>query len=546
MSSQVWQEFKTAEGRVYFYNTQTKESRWTKPEELMSPLEAALSKIPWKEFETPDGRKYWNNSTTGDSVWDMPDAYKAAIDEAEAVESAAAEAKAKAAEEEAELARKKEEKLFQNGWDDATEGFVKMLRSHGVDHTWTWEKVLKEAITDENWSLLNDAISRKATFDELVERTKQETLETAKETYEKRKNEFLKVLQSQSQIKSFSRWRSIKPLVQESPAYLNFEDDAESVFRGYIAELKKAEDEQQAKLRQESLAVMKEYFESETEGSIDVFSKWYDVKERMKHNEFLKSHSAVVKTLNMLDILTIFEDCMKEVEDSFFKERRDVKRAARWTERKNREQFISLLDELVENGKITADSTWTKVYPLFKDDSRFTDIVGQPGSSPLELFWDVVERLNKALRIQRDILLDLLEERKFKFTHKTTYEQFEAALSGDPRVSEIGEDVYKWTFERQHARTLRKLDEDRHQEERRLRRKVDALRSVIRHLEPPINVTSTWDDIKPRIQNFPEYEALDDANRLLAFEKQLARTKEHEHDLEDGERHSRERKHSRD
>lgn len=35
----VWQEARTAEGRVYFYNAHTKATQWTKPIELMTPQE---------------------------------------------------------------------------------------------------------------------------------------------------------------------------------------------------------------------------------------------------------------------------------------------------------------------------------------------------------------------------------------------------------------------------------------------------------------------------------------------------------------------------
>lgn len=35
----LWQEARNADGRVYYYNTQTKATQWTKPIELMTPAE---------------------------------------------------------------------------------------------------------------------------------------------------------------------------------------------------------------------------------------------------------------------------------------------------------------------------------------------------------------------------------------------------------------------------------------------------------------------------------------------------------------------------
>ena len=37
----LWQETRTAEGRIYYYNTQTKATQWTKPADLMSPAEVS-------------------------------------------------------------------------------------------------------------------------------------------------------------------------------------------------------------------------------------------------------------------------------------------------------------------------------------------------------------------------------------------------------------------------------------------------------------------------------------------------------------------------
>jgi hypothetical protein len=35
----LWQEARNSDGRVYYYNTITKATQWTKPEDLMTPAE---------------------------------------------------------------------------------------------------------------------------------------------------------------------------------------------------------------------------------------------------------------------------------------------------------------------------------------------------------------------------------------------------------------------------------------------------------------------------------------------------------------------------
>jgi pre-mRNA-processing factor 40 len=40
---ELWQEAKTPEGRVYYYNSQTKATQWSKPVDMMSPAEASFN-----------------------------------------------------------------------------------------------------------------------------------------------------------------------------------------------------------------------------------------------------------------------------------------------------------------------------------------------------------------------------------------------------------------------------------------------------------------------------------------------------------------------
>jgi len=43
---------------------------------------------PWKSSKNAEGREYYYNSETRATVWDMPEAYKAALAEAERAEAA--------------------------------------------------------------------------------------------------------------------------------------------------------------------------------------------------------------------------------------------------------------------------------------------------------------------------------------------------------------------------------------------------------------------------------------------------------------------------
>jgi pre-mRNA-processing factor 40 len=56
-----------------------------------------------------------------------------------------------------------------------------------------------------------------------------------------------------------------------------------------------------------------------------------------------------------------------------------------------------LLQELVDTGAIRARTKWKQIFPELKEDPRYTGMLGNPGSNPLELFWDVVDSLDQRL-----------------------------------------------------------------------------------------------------------------------------------------------------
>jgi len=67
------------------------------------------------------------------------------------------------------------------------------------------------------------------------------------------------------------------------------------------------------------------------------------------------------------------------------------------------------LHKLVDEGIIVAGTKWKDVYPLFSEEEAFQNMIGQGGSDPLELFWDIMEQLDSDFRLKRDYVLDVLQ-----------------------------------------------------------------------------------------------------------------------------------------
>lgn len=175
-----------------------------------------------------------------------------------------------------------------------------------------------------------------------------------------------------------------------------------------------------------------------------------------------------LQKLPTLDILLAFEDWSRLRERDLEDQMRRAQVEKTRKERKAREGFKvcrsgrllstlgkplclvvfnhqELMRSLVESGDIKARSKWKHVYPLFKDDSRYLNMLGNPGSNPLELFWDVVDGLDQKLDAKLAIVDSAIKKHNdrlsssagdgdvevFKVTASTTKEELFSVIRGD-------------------------------------------------------------------------------------------------------------------
>ena len=157
-------------------------------------------------------------------------------------------------------------------------------------------------------------------------------------------------------------------------------------------------------------------------------------------------------------------------------------------------------------------------------------MLGQAGSTPLELFWDVVDSLEIEFRLKRDYVLDVLEvvpsdtkltqEKRYEVSESTKYEEFKSLMATDHRTSIIPEAL----LERIFTNLVRKSQ--RHSSNRPSRKKSDAFRSLLRHM-PEVTYESTWEAIRPLVVDKEEFKAVEsEEERAVVFEKVIRRLKE--------------------
>jgi pre-mRNA-processing factor 40 len=468
----VWQEARTAEGRVYFYNVQTKATQWTKPMELMTPQEVrihhlrrvgrgliciqrAIANQPWREFTTPDGRKYWNNTETKQSVWEMPEAYKNAISQNEPPPRPAAqyvqyrwcrcsntdmpyraptfvaggsssltsynpqrerddydtpdrrEPDRFSAANGIPIAAAGEQAPAYSSFEEAEAAFLKLLRRYNVQPEWTWEQTMRATIKDPQYRALKDPKDRKAAFEKYAVEVRLQEKEKAKDRLAKLRADFGTMLRSHPEIKHYSRWKTIRPIIEGETIFRSTdnEDERRQLFEEYIVELKKAHVENDAITRKSAMtdlvAILKAL-------DLEPYTRWSEAQGVIQSNERIKN-DAKFQTLSKSDILTAFENHIKSLERAFNDARQQQKNNKARRERQHRDQFIDLLNGLRSQGKLNAGSKWMNVLPEIEDDPRYVAMLGQSGSTPLDLFWDMVEEEERALRGRRNDVYDVLE-----------------------------------------------------------------------------------------------------------------------------------------
>ena len=427
----TWQATKTPTGQTYYYNTVTRETSWQKPKELQTQADQALANLPWKEYTTPEGRKYYSHMQTKQTVWDMPEEYR------EALEATQAPAPPKALPQAPQFVaggstaltsytdpatafeprdRKSEIALPSlakevipdySSFEEAEAAFLKLLRRSNIQPEWTWEQTMRATIKDPQYRALKDPKDRKAAFEKHVVEVRQQEKDRAKERLAKLRTDFGNMLRTHPEIKHYSRWKTIRPIIEREMVFraAESEDERKQLFEEYIIELKKRNVEQEASRRKTALSGISEIMKAL---NLEPYTRWAQAQEILESNERVQSDENF-KLLSKSDILTAFENHIKSLERSFNEVKQQQKANKARLERQNRDRFTDLLNELRSNGKVNAASKWKDVLPEIESDPRYVGMLGQAGSTPLDMFWDAVEEEERNLRGRRNDVYDVLE-----------------------------------------------------------------------------------------------------------------------------------------
>jgi pre-mRNA-processing factor 40 len=291
--------------------------------------------------------------------------------------------------------------------EEAEAVFFKMLRRNGVQPDWTWQQTMKAAIKDPNWRSIKDPKERKIAFDKYVAEVRAQEKDREKDRQAKLRTDFTSMLRSHPEIKYFTRWKTAKAIIAGESIFktARTEEEARTLFNEYRSELLKRHTESETETRKYALDKLTKLL-----GDLDIeaYTRWSEAQTALKNNNRFQGDPDF-KTLSKIDVLKAFENHIKNLERAFNDNRQKQKATKYRKERENRDEFKELLRDLKRGGKLHARSKWVEIHNLIEDDPRYVAMLGQSGSTPLDLFFDELEVEEDKLRSKRHDAMDVLE-----------------------------------------------------------------------------------------------------------------------------------------
>ncbi|KTF77521.1 hypothetical protein cypCar_00040975, partial [Cyprinus carpio] len=498
LSKCPWKEYKSDTGKPYYYNSQTKESRWTKPKEL-EDLEGQTADVV-APGTTPALISQSESSVTVAAVAEteatmatvateeQPSHVPAPVaevssdvtvnstEEAPSVETQPSNDVSK--EERPELVKK----VYKwNTKEEAKQAFKELLKEKGVSSNASWEQAMKLIINDPRYSALPKLSEKKQAFNAYKVQTEKEEKEEARIKYKESKETFQRFLENHEKMTSTTRYKKAEQMFGDQEVWSCVpERDRQEIYEDVLFYLAKKEKDD---IETHPLPRRFETF------SVD----W----------KFL---IIALDDMDKEDALICFEEHIRALEKEEEEEKQKTLLRERRRQRKNRESFQKFLDELHDHGQLHSMSAWMEMYPTVSADIRFNNMLGQPGSTPLDLFKFYVEDLKARYHDEKRIIKDILRDKGLLVEVNTGFEEFGSVISSDKRATTLDAGNIKLAFNSLLEKAEAREREREKEEARKMKRKEAAFKSMLKQATPPLEPEATWEGVRERFLKEPAFE----------------------------------------
>ncbi|MEE6471227.1 hypothetical protein FKM82_009221 [Ascaphus truei] len=579
----LWSEHKAPDGRTYFYNTDTKQSTWEKPDELKSKAELLLSQCSWKAFKSDTGKSYYYNSQTKESRWTKPkdlEELEVLIKQEEAAgieheNQSAATSPSTAASSDTEMAPTEELTLSQpimpepidtaeieapqddaavyqrdvfnsipvrmedsekmepekrvynwNTKEEAKLFFKELLKDKGVPSNASWEQAMKMIINDPRYSALPKLSEKKQAFNAYKAQREKEEKEDTRLRAKEAKEQVQRFLEQHEKMTSITRYRKAEQMFGEFEVWSVVpERDRKEIYDDVLFFLAKKEKEQAKQLRKRNVQALKNILDNMS--NVCFQTTWSEAQQYLMDNPMF-AEDEELQNMDKEDALICFEEHIRALEKDEAEDKERTKLRERRQQRKNRESFQVFLDELHETGQLHSMSTWMEMYPSVSTDSRFASMLGQTGSTPLDLFKFYVEELKARFHDEKKIIKDILKDRNFSVDVNTTFEDFAHIISFDKRAATLDAGNIKLTFNSLLEKAEARERERGKEEARKFRRKEAAFKVMLKQAAPPLEQDCSWEDERERFVGNSAFDQITVESERIRLYKEFIHSLENE------------------
>lgn len=601
----LWTEHKSPDGRTYYYNGETKQSTWTKPDEMKNKAEILMSKCPWKEHKTDNGKTYYHNPLTKQSTWTRPielDAIEALTEKNKSsdqphedgeliaapaipisttnlpttlpIPSKPSDAIEKAMQ--ATLAtihlppstlppsslptpaslpdlqslalldgQPDTEKVGQDmkfsNKKEAIDAFKNLLKEKGVSSNCGWDHAMKLISSDPRYTTLKHLNEKKQAFNAYkIQRAKEEKEET-RLRIKQAKDDLEKFLMNSHRVTSTTRYKKAEMvLVDDSIWTAVAERDRREIYDDIMHQLEKQEKESAKQLRRRNIKVLTDILDNIL--NLTHSSTWSETQQMLLENsQFTEDED--LQNMDKEDALICFQDHIKLLERETEEEKEADRKITRRRHRKNREAFVVFLNELHDAGKLHSMSLWMDLYNIVSIDPRFNQMLGQPGSTPLDLFKFYVENLKSRYHDEKKVIKDILKEKNLTVEADTSFEEFAQWLMYDKKTFTLDAGNIKLTYnsliEKAESREKERIKEDAKKQKTAESNFKSLLKS---HHDRIINHIIPWEVLRSEIEGESDFKALLlETDRIKIF-KEFKKNAKLGDDDDGGSKHSKRHK----
>lgn len=369
-TTSAWTELVDSSGQVYWWNNETQQSSWDKPEEIKSDYEKAETTL-WHEYTDDNGRKYYHNEETTETTWTQPEEYRRFLERLE---------KRKRDAEEANLTPLERMLRTVFASEPAKNAFALLLAERHMTSSWTWEQAVSATFEDDRSKVLKMA-ERKQVYQLLV--TKLKALESDERRLRERKlvADFQSMLDSWADFDRYTSFKDVSEQFTNDQRLISITTEAQRlrIFNEYKANKERMEREKVAMELEKKIKKFK-LFIAECRPSSGTL--W---------TEFLEMHGKEANDFDLepLDRLKAYMEHMNAVLRKEEDDRVIERRSARSLASRAREAFQSLLNEHLSSYPLE----WHKFQPTILSDPRYLTMLEVAGSTPAELYYDFLSSL---------------------------------------------------------------------------------------------------------------------------------------------------------